>query len=166
MKTNKQLLLLLGLGSVLVHANCLSSNNNSGGWEEFKKKAEALKNVRPMAFNKVLVRQFPDLTSPKLESGLQLKVRWLEKKFLLETGFRLFKDRIRHFLVDIVPSVRNRKRARVKINKKIREVKEDLDSIKANMNAETVEKNKPVWKQLEEYGEAVLKDLEKLKKMI
>ena len=146
MKTNKRLLLLLGLGSVLVHANCLSSNNNSGGWEEFKKKAEALKNVRPMAFKRALMGQFPDLTSPKLESGLQLKVRWLEKKFLLETGFRLFKDRIRHFLVDIVPSVRNRKRARVKINinKEIGEVKEDLDSIKANMNAETVEKNKPV----------------------
>ncbi len=166
MKTNKRLLLLLGLGSVLVHANCLSSNNNSGGWEEFKKKAEALKNVRPMAFNKVLVRQFPDLTSPKLESGLQLKVRWLEKKFLLETGFRLFKDRIRHFLVDIVPSVRNRRRALAKINKEIKQVKEDLVSVKKNMRDEIVEQNKPVWNQLKEYGEAVLEDLKTLKKMI
>ena len=166
MKTNKRLLLLLGLGAVLVHANCLSSNNNNGGWEGFKKKAEALKNVRPMAFRRVLMGQFPDLKSPKLESSLQLKVRWLEKKFLLTTGFELLKSRMTDLFTKILPSVKSQRRARAKINKEIKEVKEDLDTIKVNMNAETIEKNKPVWKQLKAYGVAVLEDLKTLKKKI
>ena len=173
MKTSKRLILLLSLGAVLAHIKCFSKYDNNGGWEELKKRVSVLEGLRPLVLSKVMREKFPDLKSFKFELRLQRNInnlKPLHNKEIkrLEGKFNNLKGRMPNLLGKILPSVdvKDQARAFAKINKEIKETIKDLDVITKNMVNDIVEENKPVWVQLKVYGEAVLEDLKRLKKMI